>query len=153
MIKDQYIIIKTMFLSGINNLKTVSPNSTLSELGMDSMTLVEIKQSLEREFGVFLMPKEIRSLTFARLSEMAEKTQKPEGEEQPSQGTQVLFLSGNYLCTELKSESFSDTETGFSNRTEPNTSPETLIAVYIFMDCFFNIHFNITPPSVPSSHK
>lgn len=37
------------------------------------MTNVEIKQSLEREFGVFLTPKEIRSLTFARLNEMAEK--------------------------------------------------------------------------------
>jgi fatty acid synthase len=40
---------------------------------MDSLTAVEIKQSLEREFGIFLMPKEIRSLTFARLNEMAEK--------------------------------------------------------------------------------
>jgi fatty acid synthase len=42
---------------------------------MDSLTAVEIKQSLEREFGVFLMPKEIRSLTFAGLNEMAEKGQ------------------------------------------------------------------------------
>jgi fatty acid synthase len=55
----------------------------LSELGIDSLTVVEVKQALEREFGVLLTPKEIRSLTFARLSEMAEKGQG----EQTSQGT------------------------------------------------------------------
>jgi fatty acid synthase len=53
---------------------------------MDSLTAVEIKQSLEREFGVYLPPKEIRSLTFTRLSEMDEKGQ----EAQISQGTQLL---------------------------------------------------------------
>lgn len=57
------------------------------------MTVVEVKQSLEREFGVFLTPKEIRSLTFARLNEMAENGK----EELSSQGTQLLLLSGNYL--------------------------------------------------------
>jgi fatty acid synthase len=76
-----------MFLSGIHNLKTVSPNSTLSELGMDSLTAVEVKQCLERDFGVFLIPKEIRGLTFARLSGMAQKGQ----EEHPSQGTHSFF--------------------------------------------------------------
>jgi fatty acid synthase len=53
-------------------MKSISPNSTLSELGMDSLTVVEIKQCLEREFGVFLTPKEVRCLTFARLNEMSE---------------------------------------------------------------------------------
>jgi fatty acid synthase len=58
----------------------------LSELGLDSLTAVEIKQSLEREFGVFFTPKDIRKLTFARLNEMDEKGQ----EAQISQGTQLL---------------------------------------------------------------
>jgi fatty acid synthase len=38
---------------------------------MDSMMAVEIKQSLEREFEVFLTAQEIRSLTFARLAELS----------------------------------------------------------------------------------
>jgi hypothetical protein len=59
---------------------------------MDSLTAVEVKQCLEREFGVFLMPKEMHNLTFARLNQLAEKGK----EEQPSQGTQFL-LCGNYL--------------------------------------------------------
>lgn len=47
-------------------MKTVSVNSSLAELGMDSMMAVEIKQTLEREFEVFLSPQDLRSLTFAR---------------------------------------------------------------------------------------
>jgi fatty acid synthase len=81
-------------LSGIHNLKTVSPNSTLSELGMDSLTVVEIKQSLEQKFGVFLTSKEICSLTFTHLNDMADKGQ----EKQEAQGTLfLLLLGGNYL--------------------------------------------------------
>jgi fatty acid synthase len=84
-------------LAGIHDLKTISPNSTLSELGMDSMTAVEIKQSLEREFEVFLTPQEIRSLTFAHLKEMSAKKQETERNEQPSQGVQLLIPNGNYM--------------------------------------------------------
>jgi fatty acid synthase len=62
-------------------------------LGIDSLTAVQIKQSLEREFGVFLTPKQIRSLTFARLKEMAENGQ----EAHISQGTHLFLLSENYL--------------------------------------------------------
>lgn len=51
---------------GIRDVKTISYQSTLPELGMDSMMAVEMKQFLEREFEVFLTPQEIRSLTFAR---------------------------------------------------------------------------------------
>uniref|UniRef100_A0A8D8UL46 Fatty acid synthase n=1 Tax=Cacopsylla melanoneura TaxID=428564 RepID=A0A8D8UL46_9HEMI len=57
---------------GLRDLKTVSLHSTLAELGMDSMMAVEIKQTLEREFEVFLTPQDIRSLTFAKLQEISE---------------------------------------------------------------------------------
>ncbi|KAG8225765.1 hypothetical protein J437_LFUL005724, partial [Ladona fulva] len=56
---------------GFRDLKTVSPNSTLAELGMDSMMAVEIKQTLEREFELFLTPQDVRSLSFARLAELS----------------------------------------------------------------------------------
>lgn len=55
---------------GIKDIKRVPLNQTLAELGMDSMTAVEIKQSLEREFEVFLTAHDIRNLTFARLLEI-----------------------------------------------------------------------------------
>jgi len=66
----------------------------LAELGMDSMMTVEIKQSLEREFEVILTAQEIRSLTFARLSELSAAMEGPKiiPEEQPSAG---IFTGGN----------------------------------------------------------
>ncbi|KAK9497321.1 hypothetical protein O3M35_004661 [Rhynocoris fuscipes] len=56
---------------GLTDLKNVSQHSTLAEIGMDSMMAVEIKQTLEREFEVFLSPQDIRSMTFAKLHEIS----------------------------------------------------------------------------------
>lgn len=60
------IIDAVVNILGIRDIKTVSFHSSLAELGMDSIMAVEIKQTLEREFEVFLTPQDIRSLTFAR---------------------------------------------------------------------------------------
>jgi fatty acid synthase len=58
-------------LAGICDLKTISLNSTLAELGIDYMTAVEIKEMLEREFDVYLTVQEIQNLTFVRLGELS----------------------------------------------------------------------------------
>ncbi|XP_052751948.1 fatty acid synthase-like [Galleria mellonella] len=58
-------------IMGIKDLKTVSRQIPLAELGMDSMMAVEIKQTLEREFEIFLTAQDIRTLTFARLLELS----------------------------------------------------------------------------------
>lgn len=50
-------------IMGIRDIKTVSTNVTLSEVGMDSLMAVEIKQTLEREFEIFLTPQDLRALT------------------------------------------------------------------------------------------
>lgn len=42
---------------------------------MDSMMAVEIKQTLEREFQVFLTPQDIRGMTFAKLQDLAAQTE------------------------------------------------------------------------------
>jgi hypothetical protein len=52
---------------------------------------MKIQQSLEQEFGVFLTPKQIRSLTFTRLSDMTANKL----EEQLSRGTQLILLNGS----------------------------------------------------------
>jgi hypothetical protein len=49
------------------------------------MTAVEIEESLEREFEVYLMPQEIRGLTFGHLKEMDAKRLETKVEEQLSQ--------------------------------------------------------------------
>ncbi|KNC21351.1 hypothetical protein FF38_13054 [Lucilia cuprina] len=56
----------------LTQLKSISVNSTLSELGMDSLMGVEIKQTLERNFDITLSPAELRALTIERLKELSE---------------------------------------------------------------------------------
>ncbi|XP_047538557.1 fatty acid synthase-like [Vanessa atalanta] len=57
-------------IMGIKDIKKVSQQVPLAELGMDSMMAIEIKQTLEREFEIFLTAPDIRTLTFARLAEI-----------------------------------------------------------------------------------
>jgi len=58
---------------GLKDLNNVARHTPLPELGMDSMMAVEIKQTLEREFDVFLTAQDIRYLNFAKLDEMFDK--------------------------------------------------------------------------------
>ncbi|KAL1501269.1 hypothetical protein ABEB36_006624 [Hypothenemus hampei] len=55
---------------GVKDLKAISLQATLAEVGMDSMTAVEIKQTLEIEYGVFLSALDIKNMTFAKLIEI-----------------------------------------------------------------------------------
>ncbi|XP_050502323.1 fatty acid synthase-like [Diabrotica virgifera virgifera] len=55
---------------GLTDAKLISHHATLPELGMDSMTGVEIKQTLEREFEIFLAPKDMKTMTLHKLKEI-----------------------------------------------------------------------------------
>jgi fatty acid synthase len=81
-----------IFLSGIRDLKTVSLNSKLAELGMDSMTAVEIKVTLEREFEVYLTLQEIRNLTFATLDELSAANQCTEVNKRHLEGANTILF-------------------------------------------------------------
>lgn len=61
-----------MNIMGIRDLKSVSLGTTLSEMGMDSLMAVEIKQTLERDFELILTPQDLRSLTFQKLQEYSD---------------------------------------------------------------------------------
>lgn len=58
-------------MTDIKDMKKINQNTSLSELGMDSMMLVEIKQILEREYDIFLSVQEIRNLTPVKLNEIS----------------------------------------------------------------------------------
>ena len=80
------------FFAGICDLKTISLNSTLAELGMDSMTAVEIKKTLEREFEIYLTPQEIRNLTFASLDELSAANRCTEVDKRQLEGTHTVLF-------------------------------------------------------------
>lgn len=68
---DVTVIDAVMNIMAIRDIKTVSLDTTLSDLGMDSLMAVEIKQTLEREYEIMLSPQDLRSMTFQRLQELA----------------------------------------------------------------------------------
>ncbi|KAI1292132.1 Fatty acid synthase [Halotydeus destructor] len=55
---------------GIKNVSTLSGQSALSDLGLDSLMGVEVKQTLERDYDVFLPMAEIRALTVNDLKKL-----------------------------------------------------------------------------------
>lgn len=55
----------------VKDVNMISQNRSLAELGVDSMMVVEIKQTMEREFDILFTAQEIRNLTFAKLKEMS----------------------------------------------------------------------------------
>jgi fatty acid synthase len=59
------------FITDIKDIKVISQNTSLAELGMDSMMTMEIRQTLEREFNICITTQKLRNLTFAKLSEIS----------------------------------------------------------------------------------
>ncbi|XP_002137899.4 fatty acid synthase [Drosophila pseudoobscura] len=89
---NESIIDAVMNIMGIRDLKSVSLGTTLSEMGMDSLMAVEIKQTLERDFELVLSPQDLRSLTFQKLQEFVEAK---EGEN--TDDIKMIFASDSNL--------------------------------------------------------
>lgn len=77
---NESIIETVMNIMSIRDLKSVSLGTTLSEMGMDSLMAVEIKQTLERDFELFLTPQDLRALTFQKLQEYADARERESGD-------------------------------------------------------------------------
>ncbi|XP_050457757.1 fatty acid synthase-like isoform X2 [Cataglyphis hispanica] len=93
-------------IMGLKNLKDVARHTSLPELGMDSMMAVEIKQTLEREFNVFLTAQDIRCLNFAKLIDMFDKDSlkdKSDRDENDVAGIKLLVysISNDHLIRDI----------------------------------------------------
>ncbi|XP_032285376.1 fatty acid synthase [Phoca vitulina] len=58
---------------GIRDLATINLDSTLADLGLDSLMGVEVRQILERGHDLLLSMRDIRQLTFRKLQEFSSK--------------------------------------------------------------------------------
>ncbi|KAL1129219.1 hypothetical protein AAG570_013748 [Ranatra chinensis] len=85
---------------GISDISTISSAASLSELGMDSLMGVEIKQTLERNYDLVFSAQEIRDLTFGRLLELSLGGQSPAAtapEEEKKPETNGVMTNGVQL--------------------------------------------------------
>ncbi|XP_067204115.1 fatty acid synthase-like [Linepithema humile] len=88
-------------IMNIRNMKIINQNTSLAELGMDSMMTVEIRQTFEREFDILLTPRELRTLTFAKLIEMSNVN--VSNETQTEEATEAATdINKTYLTKEQK---------------------------------------------------
>jgi fatty acid synthase len=74
-LKGLGIVETVMHIMSIKDIRSVSMDSTLAAMGMDSLMAVEIRQALERDFELFVSPQELRSLTFLKLKEYSDNRQ------------------------------------------------------------------------------
>ena len=58
-------------LPGLKDVSNMNPDTTLADLGLDSLMGVEVKQTLERDYDLVMPMTEIRKLTFNKLREVA----------------------------------------------------------------------------------
>ncbi|XP_035740323.1 fatty acid synthase-like isoform X2 [Vespa mandarinia] len=70
---EENVVNSVLKIMCIKDLNSFNPHTSLAELGMDSMMGIEIKQTLEREYEIYLNAEDIRSLSFAKLMKMNNK--------------------------------------------------------------------------------
>ncbi|XP_018311540.1 fatty acid synthase [Mycetomoellerius zeteki] len=109
----------------INDMKIISPNSTLAELGMDSMMTVEVKHSLEREFDIFITAQEIRNLTFAKLNKMSIASSDDDVNDEKKFDTEKSNFIKILIGITLKDEDFVPSTDFSTNR--QNTTTEVFL--------------------------
>lgn len=61
----------TLYL-GVRDVNNLNVDSSLADLGLDSLMGVEIRQILERDYDIVMPMREIRQLTINKLREMVD---------------------------------------------------------------------------------
>ncbi|XP_011872608.1 PREDICTED: fatty acid synthase-like [Vollenhovia emeryi] len=77
------LIVTIANILGIKDIKSINRNSTLVQLGIDSLMNIEIKQTLERNYDILLSAQDIRVLTFTKLQELSSTSSEIIKEQQP----------------------------------------------------------------------
>jgi acyl carrier protein len=91
-------VIEVLFnILGIQDKKSISMETPLSKLGMDSLMTVEISQLLEREYGLFLTMKELHTMTLHDLEQRTKgNTTSAKGSQGPERHHNLEILFKNF---------------------------------------------------------
>ncbi|XP_069511428.1 fatty acid synthase [Ambystoma mexicanum] len=59
---------------GVRDVSSLNPDTTLADLGLDSLMGVEVRQTLERDYDIVMAMREVRRLTINKLRELSTTT-------------------------------------------------------------------------------
>lgn len=80
-----------MLAVGVRDVSSLNPDTSLADLGLDSLMGVEVRQTLERDYDLVMAMRDIRQLTINKLREMSSKSGGSEGKHVPTT-SQVSFI-------------------------------------------------------------
>ncbi|KAK0075162.1 hypothetical protein PV326_011833, partial [Microctonus aethiopoides] len=135
-------------IMNVKDLKAISHHTSLAELGMDSIMAVEIKQTLEREFDMFLTAQDIRSLNFAKLLEMNSQNMAQKKNNASNAGDEII--TGMKLLIRLLGEEVMHMETCLKLQTKEETGRHEVFLIPGIEGCgsiFSNLVGNIKSPA------
>lgn len=99
--KSDNIIEALCNILGIRDRKTISMESPLSKLGMDSLMTIEIIQVLEREYNLVIPLKELQTMTLHDLEQRTKTKSSDKIADRKQFAGEIIFSN---LSTELKSD-------------------------------------------------
>ncbi|CAL8305722.1 unnamed protein product [Boreogadus saida] len=68
---------------GVRDVSTLNADSSLADLGLDSLMGVEVRQTLERDYDIVMAMREIRQLTINKLRELSNSKPTEESRQSP----------------------------------------------------------------------
>ncbi|XP_006801726.2 fatty acid synthase, partial [Neolamprologus brichardi] len=76
---------------GVRDVSSLNADTSLADLGLDSLMGVEVRQTLERDYDIVMAMRDIRQLTINKLRELANS--KPEGQSAKKDGVRSVLES------------------------------------------------------------
>ncbi|XP_060533311.1 fatty acid synthase-like [Cylas formicarius] len=92
---------------GIKNIESVDKNVSLAQIGLDSLMVAEIKQTIYRNFNIELTSEEIRDLTVNKINSLLQEKNQPAEDIAGSEvGTINAMLSSQPILEIINDKSF-----------------------------------------------
>ncbi|KAG8446408.1 hypothetical protein GDO86_014021 [Hymenochirus boettgeri] len=85
---QQDLVEAVAHILGVRDVNSLNPDTTLADLGLDSLMGVEVRQTLERDYDIVMAMREVRQLTINKLRELSSKPS-PNEEIKPTQKSSV----------------------------------------------------------------
>eukprot|EP00079_Xenopus_tropicalis_P028199 XP_012822994.1 PREDICTED: fatty acid synthase [Xenopus tropicalis] len=70
---QQDLVEAVAHILGVRDINSLNPDTTLADLGLDSLMGVEVRQTLERDYDIVMAMREVRQLTINKLRELSSK--------------------------------------------------------------------------------